>query len=214
MSNTDHRAILGLGNTLEPANTFPLIMVVGREPSINKTVTAGLGRYTFWNDPALDDPNDHVHDCGFWNTAYTVMARTLGLNHGTAREAKELCKPMRLSPVIFSDVMPVGVRNEVSTTGKNAARDGQDQDRIRAHIEHIFSHKAILDRVRLVLLSGHLASASLARASAHYEETCRARGIPVQTVPFMYGTNTPAIMESLTPKHKAIIRQVWTESFI
>jgi hypothetical protein len=210
MSKSRHPAIIGLGNTFASDATSQLIMVVGREPNSHAQVTQGLGRYTFSKDREQDE--DYAPHCGLWNSTYTVMARAIGLNGGTAGEAKEMCRVMRRSPVIFSDAMPKCLPNALSEQAKNAFRNAIPEHEVRAHIKEVFSHKAIISRVRLVLLSGHNESSGLMRASELYEEACRILCIPVHRVPFMFGNNVPAIMESMTSEHTAIIRQVWSNA--
>jgi hypothetical protein len=178
-------------------------MFVGREPSHDHTETKGLGPYSFWKGE-----EGHVSDCGFWNTAYTVMARVNHAPNAEAGWAKQQCAPSRLSPVIFADALPRGLKN--ATVNKDAYRNQIGDDEIQRHVDHVFSHDHLIRRVGLVMISGLDKGEARRRASAILEATCARRKMPVAHIPFLCGNNAPAIMTSLTTPTRDRIRTIWT----
>ncbi|WP_144769191.1 hypothetical protein [Methylobacterium dankookense] len=111
----------------------------------------------------------------------------------------------RASPIIYADALPITIKNAVAN--KAVLRAAVPDHAIAAHVEHIFSHEAVIKRVGLVLLSG-LGDQGFRRSVAHFEAACEARGIPVLEVPFFYGTNMPKIRATLTPEILMQIRTI------
>ncbi len=169
--------------------TFPLILVIGREPNADKPVTNFIGTYDF----------RHAPRCAFWNTSYGVAARVAG-THTWA--LKQQCIRQDGSPIVYADALPQGILNHVG--GKHLRRATIGADDIRRHIDHLFSHQPILNRVGLVIASG-LGGGAFAIARQGIEQKCSERDLPLAQVAFFYPTNTARILDQLSAAHKEII---------
>lgn len=176
-----HPALIGFDQTFE--HSFPLIMAVGREPSSNEATVYGLGHYDFRRSP----------NCGFWNISYGLAGASVGLR---TYDLKSLCVARRASPLIYADAAPITIKNAVAD--KATLRAAVPEEAVAAHVTHIFSHEAVIQRVGLVLLSG-LKAPGFRRSVAYFQAACNARGIPCVEVPFFYGTNAPKIRDAIDP---------------
>jgi len=85
-------------NTLQ--QTFPLVLIIGREPNTDLEISGEHGLYNF---------DDHPR-CAFWNVAYSVVAETQGLS---AAQLKQQCRHRRSSPLVFADALPIGIKYAV-----------------------------------------------------------------------------------------------------
>jgi hypothetical protein len=196
-----HPTLLTYGETC--SRSFPLILCMGREPNTDQRVEPGIGRYDF----------DQPSTCGFWNTSYGVVARVVCKSWRT-RRMKELCRPRKASPIIYADVLPIGLKYEESDKG--TARAAVLPEQAAQHIQSIFfppagsTQEAIIRRVRLVLLSG-LDRPRFQYAVLRAQEACNRRQIPHISVPFFVGTNTEAIQDALTAQDRAAIQAVCSD---
>ncbi len=188
-----HPIIVAFEQTLEA--DFPLILAIGREPNNEGLVENCVGLYDFRWSPR----------CAFWNTAYTVMARTIGSN---IRDLKQQCIAQHGSPIILADALPQCIPTRVGN--KQQLRAAIPQTTVSAHIGNMFSYKAVLARVRLVLLSG-LDSDPFAAARAAIIQQCSDHCLPYKEIPFLYPTNTPKIQQALSGCETAIIRDVFAQ---
>lgn len=181
-----HACLISYGSTHE--TDLPLVLVVGREPNDTSPVTREWGTYDFRKSP----------NCAFWNVAYGILgaAATPAMNTGAV---KRLAVEKGASPIIIADAMPQSIDNAVRN--KALVRDAITEAAIAQHVENVFAHERFIKRVKLVLLSG--LDARFARSAGLYEDKCRALGIHVQSVPFLYGTNVPKIRSAITPETRA-----------
>jgi len=175
--------------------TFPLILVIGREPNADKPVTNFLGPYDFRLAPR----------CGFWNTAYGVAARILGVS---TLALKQRCVQQDGSPIVFADALPQGILNHVG--GKDVRRATIPPNDVLRHIDNLFSHKPIMDRVGLVIVSG-LGDSTFAIARQAIERQCSERNLPLARVAFFYPTNTTKILGQLSADQREIIGQAFVQ---
>ncbi len=188
-----HPIIVAFEQTLHA--DFPLILAIGREPNNEGLVENCVGLYDFRLSPR----------CAFWNTAYAVMARTIGT---TTYDLKQTCIAQQGSPIILADALPQCIPTRVGN--KQQLRAVIPPETVSAHIGNMFSYKAIVARVRLVLLSG-LDSAPFANARAAIIAQCAQHELPYKAIPFLYGTNTPKIQQALSKRETAIIRDVFAQ---
>jgi hypothetical protein len=177
------------------AATFPLILIIGREPNADKPVTNFIGMYDFRWAPR----------CAFWNISYSVAARIVGTDTWTL---KQRCIRQGGSPIVYADALPQGILNHVG--GKPRHRATIAADDILRHIDNLFSHKPILDRVSLVIASG-LGGSTFAVARQGIEQKCHERNLPLAHVAFFYPTNTGKILDQLSAAQKAIIGQAFAQ---
>ncbi len=172
---------------------FPLILVIGREPNGVLTVSNVVGTYDFRRAPR----------CAFWNTAYGVAARILGT---TTLALKQRCVEQDGSPIVFADALPQSIPN--GTWAKHLERAAMPTADILLHVEHLFSHQALIGRVRLVIASG-LQGDVFAPALRIIERQCAERQLPLAQTAFFYGTNMPTILKQLSDEQKQLIRSVF-----
>lgn len=186
-----HACLISYASTHE--TNLPLILVVGREPNGSSPVTPDWGTYDFRKSP----------NCAFWNVAYGVLgsALTPALSTGAV---KRLAAAKEASPIIIADAMPQSIDNAVRN--KAVHREAISDAAIEQHVDHIFAHEQFIKRVEIVLLSG--LDARFSRSSRIFAERCRARNLPVQSLPFFYGTNVPKIQAAITDETRARLRDV------
>jgi hypothetical protein len=156
-------ALVCLGDTEQ--DTYPLVLIFGREYNGSGSVGSYIGTYDFSLSP----------HSAFWNRAYGVIDR-LSESCGF----KTLCIKENRSPIVFSNVFPVPIPS--IKPKKNELRQEIDPKVLKEHITFIFSC-SILARVRLVMVSlgdGKVFNEPkrLVRAA------CEQVGIPFADVPY------------------------------
>jgi hypothetical protein len=186
-----HACLISYADTHE--TDIPLVLVVGREPNGSSPVTPDWGTYDFRKSP----------NCAFWNIAYGLLgsAATPALNAGGV---KKLALAKAASPIIIADAMPQSIDNAVRN--KAAQRNAIADDAIEQHVANIFAHDHLIKRVRIVLLSG--LDVRFLRSARIFEEKCRALNLPVQRLPFFYGTNAPKIRATITAETRQHLKEV------
>ncbi|NCC36255.1 MAG: hypothetical protein EOM24_30230, partial [Chloroflexia bacterium] len=120
-----HPTLSVFGTTV--LSTFPLILVVGREPNNNLPIAPGIGPYDFRLAPR----------CGFWNISYSAVARTLDMS---TRQLKALCVERCGSPIVYADALPISLPDHVTNKDKYRRKVIEDRPRLEAHIRAIFGH--------------------------------------------------------------------------
>lgn len=172
---------------------FPLILIIGREPNSDQIIANTTGQYDFSNHPR----------CGFWNTSYGMLARVVGLD---TRGLKQQCIARHSSPIIYADSLPHGLPNHVAD--KRIYRSKITEADTEAHITNVFSHRQLIDRVQIVVMSGlHNEVFSYAREAI--ARRCALKAIPVVHLPFFYGTNTRRIQAALTAEDRRTINSIY-----
>ena len=189
MSDT-HPTIQFFGKT--DSGPFPLILAIGREPNTKLPIVDTIGPYDFREVPY----------CGFWNISYSMLGRLGGLS---TREFKSLCVKRHASPLVYADALPHALANEAA--GKQAIRRAIPSEAARAHVGRVFSHRQLLDRVKVVILSG-VDSETFHPATQAFRRHSAAESIRVIDLPFFYGTNTPEIERRLTNDDRAALKAV------
>ena len=172
---------------------FPLILVIGREPNGPYPVTNHVGGYDF----------RHAPRCAFWNTAYGVAARLLGTN---TSELKRRAVLQNGSPIVFADALPQSIPARVGP--KLLRRAALPEADVLRHVDNLFSHEAVIGRVRLVIASG-LQAGVFAPALRGIERHCEERGLPLAQIAFCFGPNLAKIMDQLSEEQKQLIRSVF-----
>lgn len=179
------------------SRTFPLILVIGREPNTDLAISADVGPYDFRMYPY----------CGFWNISYKMVANEADLK---TRDLKNLCIQHHSSPIAYTDALPIGLPYGVQD--KNRYRNEIPKTEIKKHITNIFAHLAIIGRVQLVVLSG-LHDSGFKCSKNLISDECKARKIMCINVPFFYGVNSQLIQAALREQDQKLIRAI-VEQFL
>ncbi len=185
--------LLGYKDTF--SRSFPLILVIGREPNTNKQIVNCLDTYDFREGSG----------CGFWNTSYGMVARIVEL--GT-RQVKDKCEKLSASPILYADSLPKGILT--ATKNKQQQRKNITKEEKQIHIANLFAFEAIRQRVRIIITSG-LNSSTFDFSKKEIDRHGQALGISVCHVPFFYGTNAKEIQLKLSEQDKFTIHGVWQD---
>ena len=188
-----HARLATYGRTLDPGpggSTFPLILVVGREPSYTAThLVNTIGRYDF------DAPRVQ-----FWNVAYAKLAGVVGADW---RELQRRCRDRRASPVLFGDALPITHRYGMPDVGRRRAAIPLEE--IESHVEATFALYEGTERMAALWLAGHLAGArgpkqaclNLEHSNACYRRLADERQLPVLDTMALTWINSPRIDAAL-----------------
>lgn len=185
-----HPLISVYGDTAQ--RTFPLLLVIGQEPNTDHAMGTHIGGYDFVQHPR----------CGFWNVAYMLAARSAGMQ---TYQLKQHCVARGSSPILFADALPIGLRNDIKT--KHLARKNVPHTLIDDHVSAILSHKAILDRVDLIILSG-LYDSAFSHAKQQLRAGAEAQGLPCIELPFFHGVNSKHIQARLDESNRERIQTI------
>jgi hypothetical protein len=120
--------------------SFPLMLVVGREPNESIPVSPTLGTYDFRTSPTA----------AFWNMAYRLLARSDQNPDFGIRELKALCVEKQSSPIIIADALPI-----TRLYGAGLPIPKVEDGELKAHVNSVLGHKEVISRVRIAFLSGH-----------------------------------------------------------
>ena len=123
-----------LGSTDQ--SSFPLILVIGREYNGTGSASSRIGQYCFDKSPKSL----------FWNRAYGVIGRATDDNG----LLKSQCRREASSPIIFSNLLPISIRN--SSKSKLAARKTVTEVMLRKHLTSVFNQEMV-KRAEVVILS-------------------------------------------------------------
>ena len=188
VSSMGTHALITTYNETQKSN-LPLILIVGREPNNEGRFVTATGTYDF----------DNARRCAFWNESYAVVGKLAGMN---GQNLKSICRTTNTSPIAFSDISPVLIRNNDPEMRKK--RKNITLDQIDTHIKNILSLTDALDRTAVVILTGHR-SGSLSKqaketfgyGASQLEAGLKFRKVASISVPFMYGNNQAKILERI-----------------
>lgn len=186
-----HACLVSYARTVDAS--FPLILVVGREPNEDLPPSEETGSYDFRTSM----------NCAFWNVAYSLLGSLADPPRST-RQIKAEAEAAAASPILFADALPLTLRH--AARNKAAARLAIEDAAIERHVAAVFSHRALIDRVRVIILSG--LGPSFERSVAAYRRLAGERGIALAELPFFYPTNMPAIRERLGNELKSHLADV------
>lgn len=188
-----HACLISYART--DAANFPLILVVGREPNEDLPPSEEVGNYNFRTSGR----------CAFWNVAYGLLG-SVGEPPRLSRQIKAEAEAAAASPILFADALPLTLRH--AARNKAAARLAIEDAAIERHVAAVFSHRALIDRVRVIILSG--LGPSFERSGTAYRRLAEERGIALAKLPFFYPTNLPAIRERLGNELRSHLADVLT----
>ena len=170
-------------------DTHPLILVVGREPNNEGSFVKSTGTYNF----------DDAPKCAFWNESYAVVGKICGMS---GQALKQICRDRNTSPIAFTDISPVLIRN--CDPEKKRKRKEITHEQIDAHIQDLVSLNDELGRTAVVLLTGHRygslskqARETFGYGATQLELALKFRNIPHISVPFMFGNNQSDILKAI-----------------
>ncbi|MEZ2407335.1 hypothetical protein AB6806_11005 [Bosea sp. RCC_152_1] len=175
-----HACLISYAGTADAS--FPLILVVGREPNEDLPPSEEAGDYNFRKSGR----------CAFWNVAYSLFGSVANPPRST-RQIKAEAEAAGASPILFADALPITLRH--AARNKVAQRLAIEDAAIERHVAAVFSHRSLINRVRVIILSG--LGPSFERSVAAYRRLAEERGIALAELPFFYPTNMPAIRERL-----------------
>jgi hypothetical protein len=187
-----HPLLLAFGKTYE--HTFPLILVIGREPNETTSSDKSLGSYDFREFPR----------CAFWNTAFHVFGK-FNARKTSALKLEFIRK--EASPIVFTDALAFGIKNQVAD--KNSLRKGMKEEDFNQQAEDIFSHLEVIGRTKLILLSGLSDECLYGTFKKTIAKKAGALHIRVKEVPFFYPTNSKAIYEQLSADEAPVLQEVY-----
>ncbi len=185
--------MLAFGETY--TGNFPLILVVGREPS-NETISDNSpGFYVF-------ETKEHRR-CAFWNTSFKLLGEFNGL---TTREMKQKFLEVGSSPIVFTDASAQGIPNKVTT--KETIRHQLVKENFYDQVDTIFANEDILKRVKLIFLSG-LSSPVYNDFKQKINQRALMSNIPIKEISFLIGYNYKKIMTEISQSEINILQNVY-----
>ncbi|WP_262030462.1 hypothetical protein [Microvirga sp. Mcv34] len=207
-----HPSFLYYGETT--AKPFPLILVIGREPQVDKAVTPGAGPYDFRGSPR----------CAFWNSAAGLAARYSGVPGMTTAAIKREFQAARAAPLVFADALPIGLSDKTPPRDKARLRRAVPKAAIDRHLAYVLclddrpdpQVRSLLNRVEFVILSGH-AAPGFEYSSGVLVRHLEGLRIPFVRTAFLYGSNMPGILSALAAsgwdaRFGSVMRRFWGDS--
>lgn len=192
-----HPSILAYGQTIH--KTFPLIMFIGREPN-NATMSNGAIHTYDFND-------SKNKKCGFWNMAFNLYGH---YNQKSTYEIKEMFRLKCSSPIIFSDASPKGLPNEKRRSMKQQFRQTLTIQDFDHQLNSILDKPQILDRVKLIYLSG-LEDGCFGYFKSEFIKQISKSKIIVKEIKFLFGNNIPVIKNQISDIEVKVFKEVFDQ---
>ena len=176
---------------------FPLVLVLGREYNGSGSLRPHVGRYCFSESP----------HSAFWNRTYSLLSRACQVTG-----FKSLCLKSGLSPVVFSNLMPQPIPNELPAVQKSRIRSGIPESQVRSHIQSLFG-LPIARRFQAVLLSvgDHPAFTS---AIERVQAECADRELPLIEVPYLGSRIGNDVVDAALDRHGAVALCSVVDAFV
>ncbi len=117
--------------------SFPLILIIGREPNDEMKMSDEVGEYNFDKKPVP-----------FWNLPYDLLGSII---NKTRKEFQDICREKQSSPIAFADISSCPIRS--ASNDKQTIRKAFTT---KDYIDHlrIIASKNVFKRVKLVVFSG------------------------------------------------------------
>lgn len=179
-----HNILLYYRNTLKTSS--PLVLIVGREPNNTVPFDNKLGKY------------DLAKRKGgwYWKRTHKYLGNIAGI-----RDFRKACIKDGYSPIIYADISPMPLKHHKK--GKKRLRRSITEEAFKAHIDRIFSHKKLMNRVKLIIL-GIGDRKEFSEAATYFKRKTKKRIIET---PFLINYNRPKIMKILS-RHKSKIKKI------
>ena len=175
---------------------FPLLLIFGREYNSTISVIPTSGKYDFRESRGPS----------FWNRTYTLIARACP---GSAH-LKQRCIDLDLSPLVFANVFPQSIPNQVNA--KDAIRADISPSRISDHLQQVFA-LPIIERVQVVLLSvGAVPNFPFLRDLVTSQ--CNSQNMHLITLPYLASRSSNRdVDEALSDEDRSAIRRIISKFF-
>ena len=175
---------------------FPLLLSFGREYNGSGSVEPTIGKYDFRESRGST----------FWNRNYTLIDRACP----ERAHLKQRCIGIASSPLLFSNVFPLAIPNQVNA--KDAIRAGISRSRISDHLRQVFG-LPIIKRVQVVLLSvGSIPNFSLVHDLVTSQ--CHSQNMHLITLPYLGSRSSNRnVDEALSHEDRSAIRRVMSQFF-
>jgi hypothetical protein len=184
MSN-DRPALAYLGTTNR--ESFPLLLVLGREYNGQGTVSAKSGQYSFTDSP----------HSSFWNRAYLFLEQ----NCLSANSLKKRCGEAKCSPIVFGNAYPKPIPSACSSSYKDKVRRATSQKEIMTHLSSLFS-LPLASRVEAVILSLSADKARFENAFCCVRKLCKDINMPLVEVPYFASRTKAADFNAALDDHQ------------
>jgi hypothetical protein len=191
-----HPLMYVLGGKTETA-TFPLIMIIGREPNCDAPLDDSIGQ--------MFPAELRIMRGGVWVVAHSQIGRQL-LPSCTGGQLKRLLIDADVSPLVFTNLYPIGL--SVATGSKQAKRDAIPSAIIDDHMQRILKHP-LMSRVKLVINHSNCVSANTLSALQALQDYCAANGVAYCETPFFFFTNSKRIESELRVKASSVIQGIF-----
>lgn len=173
------------------AASYPLILIIGREPDGDEVVSNTMGTYEL----------TLAYHHRFRVASYALAARTVVWS---PTDFQGRCRQLNGSPLLYAHAVPQGVLN--STPATRRSRQMVPEASIRQHVANMFGH-SILEQVKLVILSG-LDGNTFDLPRDLIVASCAERRIPVVHLPLFSSYNAKRIRQELDPKSRSRIASI------
>lgn len=175
---------------------FPILLTFGREYNGTGSVVPTIGKYDFGESRGST----------FWNRTYTLIARACP----EMAHLKQRCIGLDSSPLVFSNVFPKSIPNQVTT--KDAIRADISRSLISDHLRQVFA-LPIIQRVQVVLLSvGPVPNFPFVRDLVTSQ--CRSRNVHLINLPYLGArSSNRGVDEALSDDDRSAIRRIVSQFF-
>lgn len=180
-----HDLILYYDKTIR--KRFPLILIVGREPNSTIPFNNKLGHYN------LAKKKGGWH----WKRTHKYVGEIAGI-----KDFRKRCIKSKQSPLIYTDISPKPMKHHQK--GKKKTRLEITEKEFKEHIDNIFSQKAVMKRVKLVIL-GIGNRKEFSKAVEYFRNN--AKGKLIIETPFPINYNKPKVLKVLS-RHREQIQNI------
>ena len=171
------------------AADFPLVLVLGREYNGSGGLRRQVGCYSFTESSGST----------FWNRTYSLISRKCH----AASDFKARCIAADLSPVVFANVLPRPIPNELSARRKRVVRLSLPEVEVRNHVRMIFD-LLVAGRLAAVVMSvGDGPEFTAAKDQVRAE--CRTRALPLIELPYLGSRVANEVVDAALDRKQAEI---------
>lgn len=144
----DEGSMLVFGDTLH--RHHDVIIFMGKDPSNDIESVKRVDQYgKNWSNSGRGT------SCPRWDMAYSLSGKLTRYN---TRQLKGMCATAGSSPIVFANLSPQFLEWRYNPIEKKHIRASIKAQTYRNHLENIFSHKALIERVTLIVCAGHQGS--------------------------------------------------------
>ena len=139
----------------------------------------------------------------FWNRAYGLLSRVCS----NAHSLKNICIQRNVSPIVFSNILPVPIPNELRGAAKTAQRKLVSDQVIVEHLKEMFN-MPICQRISVVILSvGSLSEFD--HGKKVLSKLCLDRRIAMFELPYLGSrVSNSAVDDAMDSSHRSAVCQI------